>query len=153
MDLKAFFIEKKNLRLVLLCAAVLIVLISSLAIVLPIFQKKPPEKTTLIPSPAKTINQTNDETSHSDGSYITSFDTNICNIGNKLEVDAVSGSLSGHNEGIINGANKEDPVLHSLTQDMDVALMDVFLIPEFGLFIGGLTIVSAIGIFFFVRRK
>jgi len=37
--------------------------------------------------------------------------------------------------------------------DLYLGVINIALIPEFGIIIGALTVVSAIGIFFFVRRK
>jgi len=34
-----------------------------------------------------------------------------------------------------------------------LGVINIALIPEFGIFVGGLTILAAVGIFFFVRRK
>ncbi len=86
-------------------------------------------------------------TSLSDGAYSVTFDetgTSACNNGDSLTVSAVKGSLYGSKTGDIH-----DDVFG----DWDLAVVNVPLVPEFGIFLGALTVLSAVGIFFFVRRK
>jgi len=90
-------------------------------------------------------------TSLSDGAYKVIFTNSetvanqVCDIEDSLAVDAVKGSLYGHKEGTI----------HDLYDAVgfDLSVVNVPLVPEFSFFAGTLTILSAVGIFFFVRKK
>ena len=66
-----------------------------------------------------------------------------CNTPNfYVTVSAVKGSLYGSASGDLENNG-----------DFSFAIINVPLVPEFGLVIGGLTILSAVGIFFFVRKR
>lgn len=80
----------------------------------------------------------------SDGAYsVTYFGTN-CVEGSSLTVSAVKGDLYGSKTGDI----------HSVAStNWDFAVVNVPLVPEFGLIAGMTTIIGALGMFFFVRRK
>jgi len=93
----------------------------------------------------------NSTTSASDGSYSVSFSSEDCTNGNDVSVSASKDSLSGTNGDV--EWYTEDTQIGCLQMIVNVACADVPLIPEFGLVIGTLTAVSAIGVFFFVRRK
>ena len=85
-------------------------------------------------------------TSLEDGDYSVTFTetgTNACDNGDSLTVSATKGGLYGSNTGIIHD---------NAFGTWDLAIVNVPLVPEFGLLIGSLTILSAVGIFFFVRR-
>lgn len=87
-------------------------------------------------------------TSLSDGTYtVTYLETGdfSCNNGNDLSVYAEKDGLSGSRTGTIHD--------DAFDEDWDLAIVNVPIIPEFGIVIGALTLVSAVGIFFFVRRK
>jgi len=87
------------------------------------------------------------EVSESDGTYAISFDSEDCEIGDAVSVHAEKDGMYGDKSGtVLDGAIFDIPV-------NDLAIVNVPLIPEFGLMIGTLTAISAIGIFFFVRRK
>ena len=86
-------------------------------------------------------------TSLSDGSYAVTFNEtgqNSCNNGSTVEVYAEKGGLYGSKSGVVN----DDVVL-----DWDIAIVNVPLIPEFGIFVGMLTVLSALGVFFLVRKR
>ncbi|MEK6918358.1 MAG: hypothetical protein AABW51_05415 [Nanoarchaeota archaeon] len=86
-------------------------------------------------------------TSLSDGSYSVIYNETgdfACNNGDFLSVSATKGELSGYKEGEIHD---------DAFADWDLAVVNVPLVPEFGVIIGGLTILSAIGVFFMVRRR
>ena len=84
-------------------------------------------------------------TSLSDGAYSVTYDDSECEAGNTLTVSANHPSY---------GAGTQSGVIHDrLVMDWDVAIVNVPLVPEFGLIIGGLTVVSAVFLFFVVRRK
>jgi hypothetical protein len=92
-------------------------------------------------------NETMTDTSESDGTYAVNFDEEDCTIGDEVTVEATKGDLYGEETGIVlDGATFNVPC-------NDLAVVNVPMIPEFGLVIGALTAISAIGIFFFVRRK
>lgn len=101
-------------------------------------------------------------TSLADGSYKVEYngsaETGSCGIEDTLVVYAEKGSLYGSKTGVIkaegectNPANEN--CLISVYSGLDVAVVNVPLVPEFGLIVGGLTILSALTAFFFVRRK
>jgi len=84
-------------------------------------------------------------TSLSDGTYSVKFIGGSCNVGNDVTVSATKGDLHGEKTGVVwNGSNFDIPV--------DLSVVNVPLVPEFGLFIGALTIMSAVGVFFLVRK-
>jgi hypothetical protein len=80
----------------------------------------------------------------SDGAYsVTYFGTN-CIEGSTLTVSAVKGDLYGSKTGDI----------HSIgSTNWDFAVVNVPLVPEFGLIAGMVTILGALGMFFFVRKN
>ena len=92
-------------------------------------------------------NITLSETSESDGTYAIPFDSEDCEIGDEVTVYAEKDGMSGEKTGtVLDGEIFDIPV-------NDLAIVNVPLIPEFGIVLGTLTAISAIGIFFFVRRK
>lgn len=78
------------------------------------------------------------------GYYAVTFFASQCYEGDSVEVSATLGNLYGSNWGTVNGTRLDF---------MDIAIVNVPLVPEFGFLIGMLTIVSAVGVFFFVRRE
>jgi hypothetical protein len=68
-----------------------------------------------------------------------------CDSGDSLMVEA---SHPDYGSGSATGIIHDDMVL-----TWDVAVVNVPLVPEFGFFVGSLTLVSAIVVFFVVRRK
>jgi len=91
-------------------------------------------------------------TSDANGAYSVVFEKDECALGDNVTVHAEKGSLTGSNEGSI------DMTYHYnigcfCCLDLNVGIVNVPLIPEFGIVIGALTALSAIGIFFFVRKK
>lgn len=89
-------------------------------------------------------------TSLSDGSYSVTYNEteqegdNWCGDGDTLSVDAEKDGLSGSETGTIH-----DDVVES----WDIGIVNVPLVPEFGLFIGTLTLLSALGILYVVRKQ
>lgn len=78
------------------------------------------------------------------GFYKVIFSQKECEDGDTVVVSALKGGLTGENSGIVD---------NTFIKKLDLAIISVPLIPEFGLLVAGLTIFSAVGIFFFVRRK
>ena len=87
-------------------------------------------------------------TSLSDGAYSVTYnetgDYNACNSGDSLTVSAVKDDLYGSKTGIIHD---------DAFADWDLAVVNVPLVPEFGLVAGFATIFGAAGILFIVRRN
>lgn len=82
-----------------------------------------------------------------DGIYGVIFNetgSNSCNNGDILTVYAEKGSLTGIQSGEIR---------ENFMGDWDVGIVNVPLVPEFGFYMGMLTILSAVGIFFVVRKE
>ena len=86
-----------------------------------------------------------DTTSSIHGNYGVTFLDSECTAGDKATVYAFH---SSYGEGEQAGTVDADVIW-----DWDVAVVNVPLVPEFGLIIGGLTVISALGIFFFVRKQ
>jgi hypothetical protein len=87
-------------------------------------------------------------TSLGDGSYAAVYNEIDCDVNDSLNVYAFHPSYGFGNEtGIIN-----KDVFNNSTP-WNLGLVNVPLVPEFGLIVGALTILSAAGIFFFVRRN
>jgi hypothetical protein len=89
-----------------------------------------------------------DDVSAADGSYIVTFSPLKCSYNDLVDVTATKGSLSGDNDGEITINNQQQGEC-----EVDIGIVNVPLIPEFGLLVGTLTAISAVGIFFVVRRK
>ena len=77
------------------------------------------------------------------GRYAVFFSKNECAYGDFLEVSAVSGELHGYGTGFV---DDYDGLL------LDIGIVHVPMVPEFGFVIGVMTFFSAVGVFFFVRR-
>jgi len=76
------------------------------------------------------------------GAYSISYSSSQCTIGDSVDVIAVKDDLSG--------------AISAPVQDFElivnVAIANVPMTPEFGFFMGALTLLSAVGIFFVVKR-
>lgn len=85
------------------------------------------------------------KTSDIDGSYYFVYNLSDCHDGDYLSVFASHPDY---------GSNMKDGIVKNSTiGDWDFAILDIPLVPEFGFFIGSLTILGALGIFFVIRRK
>ena len=82
-------------------------------------------------------------TSSNGGIYGVSFSVSECNLGDLLSVSANKGSLSGSEPGEVT-----DHILN-----WNVGIVNVPMVPEFGLIVGITTVLGALGMFFVVRRK
>jgi hypothetical protein len=91
------------------------------------------------------------EISKADGSYGASYletGNQSCDVGNNLSVYAIHPSYGENTvEGIINDKSEFSFL------DMNLGVVNVPLVPEFGAIVGLLTIISAVSVFFFVRRE
>lgn len=77
------------------------------------------------------------------GKYNVVYQAEDCSQGDALQVSAVKNELSGSTSGTVNGE----------IGFWDVAVVDVPLIPEFGVVVGIITVIGALSVFFVVRRK
>jgi len=92
-------------------------------------------------------NHVQDTVSLDDGAYRVVYEESgdsACSYGDFLSVSATYGDLSGYKEGEIH---------ENAFDDWDLAIVNVPLVPEFGLIIGLLTMLGAVGAFFVIRRK
>ena len=87
-------------------------------------------------------------TSGSNGEYSVLFNTGECDYGDQVTVNALSNGLPGTNEGSV---SMSYPLSCYLT--LNVGIVNVLLVPEFGFFVGVLTLFGAVGIFFLIRRE
>ena len=84
--------------------------------------------------------------SSGDGTYAVQYEDADCGVGDGVTVDASKGGLTGHGAtSIIDGA----PIL----LDVNVGIVNVALIPEFGIVAAVVTVLSAITVFFVIRRE
>ena len=93
--------------------------------------------------------------SDNDGAYKVKYE-GLCVVDDTLTVYAEKDALSGSKTGTVKasgtcGAN--DNCLINVFTGVDVAVVNVPLVPEFGTFVGVLTALGALGVFFIVRRK
>lgn len=77
------------------------------------------------------------------GSYAVSFLHSECSDGDLVIVYATKGDLSGENSGFVE---------NNLVPGLEIAIVNVPLVPEFGFFMGTLTLLSAMVVFFVIRR-
>jgi hypothetical protein len=80
------------------------------------------------------------------GAYFAVFSKDDCEFDDSVHVIAVKDELTGEESGKV-----EDWM--NKPCDIDLARINIPLIPEFGTVIGIVTAISALGIFFVVRRK
>jgi len=92
--------------------------------------------------------QTLQTTSGADGAYSVNFDCEVCDYGDDVSVHATYDDLTGDNEGEVN-MSWDIPC----GIELDVGIVNVPLVPEFGVVVGVLTALGALGAFFVVRRR
>ncbi len=78
------------------------------------------------------------------GVYIVAFSQKNCKDGDRVVVEASESWLTGINEGIVD---------NTFIKKIDLAIVNVALIPEFSTTVGILTALGAVSTFFLVRRK
>jgi hypothetical protein len=78
-----------------------------------------------------------------DGTYAVAFNETECNGGETVIVSASKGDLTGSATG---------DVSDNVVLDLDIAIVNVPLVPEFGMIVGFATVLSAIAVFFMIRR-
>ncbi len=87
-------------------------------------------------------------TSEADGSYSVVFDCSKCDYGYDVEVRATKDALEGTEDGEV---NMKYDLLCGVK--LNVGIINVPLVPEFGVVVGVLTALGAVGAFFVVRKK
>jgi hypothetical protein len=94
--------------------------------------------------------QTQTTASISGGAYSVNFDNTpgkLCSYGDSVTVSASWSGITGTKNGTV---NMQYP-LPSVT--LNVGIVNIPMVPEFGIIAGGLTILSAMVVFFVIRRK
>jgi hypothetical protein len=81
------------------------------------------------------------------GWYMVYFPQSECIAGDKVIVEATKGDLNGKVEGLV------EDFTSGKCFDLDLARVDVPLVPEFGLIAGITAVLGALGMVFVVRRK
>ena len=96
------------------------------------------------------VNSTNVTLSNSDGAYSAIFSESPmeCTYNDTLSVHAFK---AGVGENTVSGIVSIDKDVIGL--DVNIGIVNVPLIPEFGIIAGAIAVIGAVGIFFFVRRK
>lgn len=89
-----------------------------------------------------TLNTTTDST----GFYIVNYDPGQCQVGEPVLVTATLGGQSGDNVGVMSDAGMVGHLR------LDVAIVHVPLVPEFGLLTGALTALTSGGLFLLKKR-
>ena len=89
--------------------------------------------------------KTKTTTSFWNGFYIVKFDDSKCTVGDTVTVQAEKDGQTG-----IGGPETVTDKIHSC---WDFVIMNIPMVPEFGAVIGMLTMISALGVFFIVRKE
>lgn len=76
--------------------------------------------------------------------YFPEIGEGACNGGDSVTVTAIKDDLSGTDTEI---------VVDNMILDLDVAIINIPMVPEFGIFVGILTLFGALGVFFMIRRE
>jgi len=85
--------------------------------------------------------------SDDDGWYTAVFDLSECDCNDTVQVYAEKDGLYGSNSGTISNCYTHPELI------LNIGIVNVPLIPEFGLIVGSLTVISAIVVFFIIRRR
>jgi hypothetical protein len=83
-----------------------------------------------------------------DGTYSVQFSGTVCNQGDSLSVHAIK---AGVGENTVTGTIYDD--YPAAQFNLNLGVVNVPLVPEFGAAIGVMTILGALGVFFMVRKK
>jgi len=89
---------------------------------------------------------TNSTTSFGVGDYMVQFTDNQCALNDTISVYGFKDGLSDTGDGELINVNMT-------SFNLALGVSNLALIPEFGFFVGALTLFSAVGVFFLVRRK
>ncbi len=82
----------------------------------------------------------------SNGKYSVSYDKTDCKAGDSLIVSAEKDGQYAIKSGVVH----ENAIVNNT---WDLGVVNVAIVPEFGFFLGMLTMLSAVGIFFVVRKE
>lgn len=85
-------------------------------------------------------------TSLADGTYSVIFSIAQCPVDSSVTVVAEKDGISNSGTGVVNDYS-------NLMVDLYVGVINIALIPEFGFYVGAVTLMGALGVFFLVRRK
>lgn len=91
--------------------------------------------------------QTKNTTTDGDGFYIVEYTNYQCVAGDKVNVTASKDGQSGTREGEMEDEGTVGRV------HLDVAIINIPMVPEFGLITGGLALMTSAGSLFFLRRR
>ncbi|MCX6751134.1 MAG: hypothetical protein NTZ83_06775 [Candidatus Pacearchaeota archaeon] len=94
---------------------------------------------------------TRDTESGANGGYAVEFTNAECPLNSAVSVAASYDGLNGENDEVT--WSTSDSTIGCLRLIVDVACVDVPLVPEFGALVASLTIFGALGAFFLIRRK
>jgi len=90
-----------------------------------------------------------------DGSYKVQYES-VCDAGDTLIVYAEKDGLTGSKTAKLQTSTEctdSDNCLIQIYSDLDIAVVNVPLVPEFGAMVAGLTVLGALGVFFVVRKR
>jgi hypothetical protein len=90
------------------------------------------------------------ETSN-EGAYNVNYTYGDCPFNSPFYVEATKDNLKGNNYDANDTIDSDMTAIAPIYMGVGVVFMN--MIPEFGAFIGGLTLVSAVALFFVIRRK
>jgi len=82
----------------------------------------------------------------SDGTYSVTFNTTDCPDTSIVTVIAEKNGISNSGTGVVHDYNV-------IMEGLYIGVVNIALVPEFGLIVGALTIFGAIGVFFVIRKK
>ncbi|MBR9705452.1 hypothetical protein GOV14_00290 [Candidatus Pacearchaeota archaeon] len=85
------------------------------------------------------------------GEYCVTYDSTQCGFGDTVFVNATKGDMYGSDVGEIN--ETDEYMDGNMMVRINFGIVDVPMVPEFGLIIAGLTLISSICIFFVIRRR
>lgn len=85
--------------------------------------------------------------SSSSGTYSVQFDNGFCTLGQTVTVTATKGSLTGSNSGPMQNGGDVGQV------HLDVAIVNVPTVPEFGLITGVITLIASGASYLFLKKK
>lgn len=83
-----------------------------------------------------------------DGTYLAQFPNWQCTYNDTVTVNAYKDDLTGSNDGLVN-----IELDNWFGCDLNIGVIHVPLVPEFGLVVGMATALSAVALFFVVRKK
>jgi len=89
--------------------------------------------------------------SNANGQYDVNFNSHQCGYGDSVTVTATKGTANGQETGNVSFQFKVGS--YQCQTKVNVGVVDVPLVPEFGLTMGILTVIAASAAFFVIRRK